>query len=74
MTIKTIHIDNRFTTGKGHLKFGSIEDFELNTGPIDTAAHFAAQCVDFPHELAFGNAADGWIAGHFRHGVELHGC
>ena len=51
--------------------FAGIEHAELNAGLIGIDTHFPAQSVQFPHEMAFGRAADRRIAGH--HGDIVHG-
>ena len=43
---------------------GGIEQAELDAGGIGDEAHDAAEGVDFAHEMALGDAADGRIAGH----------
>ena len=51
----------------------SIEQAELNANRVGDLAHDAAESVHFPHEMAFGDAADGRVAGHLRDQVEVQG-
>jgi hypothetical protein len=47
----------------------SIEQFELNAGGVDRAAHQAAERIDLSNEMTLGGAADGGIARHVGHGI-----
>ena len=48
-----------------------VEHARLNEHIVDRAAHFAAERVDFAHQMPFARAADGWIARHHRHLIEM---
>ena len=37
--------------------FAAIQHAKLNSGGVDRAAHLAAQSVDLPYDLPFGDAA-----------------
>src|SRR5579859_1754371 len=50
-----------------------IEQAELDADGVDDFAHYAAERVDFAHQVSFGDAADSWVAGHLRDEVEVHG-
>src|SRR5439155_14962667 len=49
-----------------------VEHAELDAGLVGVATHLAAQRVDLLHEVALGDAADRWIAGHLRDLVLIH--
>jgi len=53
--------------------FGSVQQAHLQTGVVRGKAHFAAQGVHLPHQVAFGCAADGGIAGHEGQMVQVQG-
>ena len=42
-----------------------VEHPELDSGGVDRPAHDSVQGVDLPDQVSLGQAADGWIAGHF---------
>ena len=42
--------------------FGFVQEAHLNEGAVRDTADYSPQSVDFAHEVAFGRAADGWIA------------
>ena len=42
--------------------FAAVEHAELHGGQVGGARHDAAQGVDFTHDRAFGDAADGRVA------------
>ena len=46
----------------------SVEQFELDAGRVDGAAHQAAQRVYFTDQMALGGSADGRVARHVGHG------
>jgi hypothetical protein len=48
--------------------FAAVEDAELDAGAIGVEGHFAAEGIEFEDHVGFGDAADGGIAGHARHG------
>ncbi len=48
----------------------AIEHAELQHGEIGGAGHDAAECVDFTGDGPFGDAADGWVAGHLPDAFE----
>ena len=53
--------------------FGFVEHSELDAGGVDGVGHEAAEGVDFADDLAFGEAADGGVAGHSTDGEGVHG-
>ncbi len=44
----------------------------MNGRQIGDAAHLSAQGVHFLYKLALGQAADGGIAGHQGHGIQVY--
>ena len=50
--------------------FAAVQDAELDAAGIGDAAHEAVQGIDFPHQMALAEAADGRIAGHGADGGE----
>ncbi len=52
---------------------GAVEHAKLDAGPVDGPAHDAVQSINFPHQLALGQAADGGVAGHLADGLQLMG-
>ena len=44
--------------------FAAVQDAELDAAGIGDAAHEAVQSVDFPHQMALAEPANGRIAGH----------
>ena len=50
-----------------------VEHTVLDAGFIGGAGHFAAQGVDFADQVALAGAADGRIAGHIAHRVQVDG-
>ena len=48
-----------------------IEHAELNPRGIDRPAHRSAQRIDLAHDLPFGHSADGRIAAHLGHGIQI---
>jgi hypothetical protein len=44
--------------------FASVEHSELESREVRCTPHNSAECIDFPHDCALCNAADGGIAGH----------
>ncbi len=50
-----------------------IEQPELDADCIRELAHDAAESIDFAHQVAFGDAADGRIAGHLGDEIDIHG-
>ena len=50
--------------------FAAVENAELDAAFIGHMAHEAVQSIDFPHQMAFAEAADGRIAGHGADGGE----
>ena len=50
--------------------FAGVQGAELDAGAVGGARHEAAQGVDFAHQMAFANAADGRIAAHRAEGVD----
>jgi hypothetical protein len=45
----------------------------LDSCPVDRQTHFAAESIDFTHELPLGGASYCWIARHLRDAVSAHG-
>ena len=45
----------------------------LDAGLVCGQTHFAAQSVDFPDDVALAGAADGGVAGHIAHRVQVDG-
>ena len=52
--------------------FAAVEDPELDSGAIGVQRHLAAERVEFEDHVRFGDAADGRVAGHPRHGLQIH--
>ena len=52
---------------------GGVEEAELDAGGVGDLAHDAAKGVDLADEMAFGDAADGWVAAHLGDEVEVEG-
>ncbi len=50
---------------------GGVEQAELDAAGVGDLAHDAAEGVDLAHEMAFGDAADGGVAGHLGDEVEV---
>ena len=48
-----------------------VEEAELDAGFVDRDTHLAAQRVDFAHQMALADTADGGIAGHLADVVEI---
>jgi len=64
------------TLGPGRLDRGAlglIEQAELNASQVGVDRHLAAQSIDLPHHLPLGLTADGRIAAHLGHGVQISG-
>ncbi len=51
----------------------AVEEAEVDPGFVGQATHQAADGVDLPDELSFGQAADGGIAGHLGDGFQVGG-
>ena len=45
----------------------------LDAGPVRRPGHLAAQGVQLPHQVPLARAADGRVAGHVAHAVQIHG-
>ena len=54
--------------------FAAVEESELDSGLVGDATHEAVEGVDLAHQMAFAEAADGRIAGHFAERVEAVRC
>jgi hypothetical protein len=61
----------------------SVEQTKLNAHRVRNLTHDAAKGIDFAHEVSFGDAAHGGVAGHLRdqidvervkRGLEAHAC
>ena len=50
-----------------------VEHPVLDAGRIRRPAHLAAQSVQLPDQVALAGAADGRVAGHIAHGVQIDG-
>ena len=57
--------------GVNRRAFGHIEHSALEERIVDGAAHFAAQRVQLPHQMALARAADGGVAGHIADGIQI---
>jgi hypothetical protein len=53
--------------------FAFIQHAVLDAGFVRSYAHFTAQCIQFPDNMSFTGAADGRIAGHIAHGIQIDG-
>ena len=49
-----------------------VEHPVLDTGPIGGPAHLAPKGVQLPHQMALPRAADGGVAGHVAHRIQIH--
>ncbi len=52
---------------------GSIQQAELDADCVRNFSHDAAEGVDLANQVAFSNAAHGWIAGHLGDEVDVEG-
>ena len=52
---------------------GSVQHPELNAGDVRQPSHDTVQGVDFAHQMALAQAADGRIAAHLADGLEFVG-
>jgi hypothetical protein len=62
--------------GAGGLDAGAlagVQHAELDAGGVRVPAHDAAEGVDLPDDMPFGQTADGGVAGHLGDGVEVLG-
>jgi len=50
---------------------GGVEQAELDAAGVGDLAHDAAEGVDLADQMALGDAADGWVAGHLGDEVEV---
>jgi len=62
----TVHVDLR-PAAAYRRPLGGIEDAVLDTGFVGQQSHFTAQGIEFAHEVAFGQSADGRIAARGAH-------
>ena len=53
--------------------FAPVEHPVLDAGMIGRRAHLAPQRVQLPHQVSLAGAADGGVAGHIPHGVQIDG-
>ena len=51
----------------------AVEHTALQEGGVRRQPHFAAQRVDFPHQMPLGGAADGGVTGHIADPVQIDG-
>ena len=50
-----------------------IQHTVLDTGLIRRLGHLTAESVQLPDQMALSRAADGRVAGHVAHTVQIHG-
>ena len=50
-----------------------VEHPVLDAGGVRPTGHLAPQSVQLPHQMSLPGAADGRVAGHIAHGVQIHG-
>jgi len=50
-----------------------VQDAVLDTGPVGSPAHLAPQGVQFPDQVALSGTADGRVAGHIAHRIQVNG-
>ena len=50
---------------------GAVKQAKLDAGLIGGTAHHPVECIDFAHQMAFAQAANSGIAGHFADGRGL---
>ena len=50
--------------------FAGVEHARLDERIVDGAAHFAAERVNFAHQMSLTRAADGGVAGHEGDGIQ----
>ena len=48
-----------------------IEHSHLDRGGVGIQTHHTTECIDLTNHLPFGLAADGRVARHLRHGIEI---
>ena len=53
--------------------FAPVQHPVLDTGMVGRRAHLAPQRVQLPHQVSLSGAADGGVAGHISHGVQVDG-
>ena len=53
--------------------FAQVQHPVLDAAGVGGPAHFTAQGVQLPDQMALAGAADGGIAGHIAHGVQIDG-
>ena len=51
--------------------FAGVEHARLDERIVDGAAHFAAERVNFAHQMSLTRAADGGVAGHEGDGIQI---
>jgi len=64
---RTLRLRARAAHGRA---FAAVPNAELDAAFIGDAAHEAVESVDFPHQMAFAEPANGGIAGHGADGHE----
>ena len=52
---------------------GGVEKAKLDATTVGDFAHDAAEGIDLADEMAFGDAADGGVAGHLGDEIEIEG-
>ncbi len=57
--------------GTNRRAFAGVQAAELDTGFVGGQRHCAAQCVEFAHEVAFADTADGGVARHLAEGFDV---
>ena len=53
--------------------FAPVEHPVLDAAAVCRQTHFAAQCIQLPDKVTLAGAANGGVAGHIAHGIEVDG-
>ena len=53
--------------------FSKVQHTHLNKSFIRRKSHFAAECINFAHKVSLTRSADGGVAGHIAHRVQVDG-
>jgi hypothetical protein len=48
-----------------------IKQSKLNARRIDISGHLTTERINFAHQVTLGQAANRWITGHLRHGIQV---